>query len=477
MQWTPLFAIVLATLSSVLGSSTAAHARDLVIRNARLIDGTGAPPRDDLSILVMNGRIADIAPDISAPDVPALDVHGSTVVPGLMNMHVHFHFAPGQAQRGDSQEVLRELNRIHLSAYLASGVTTVLNAATQLASAQEIRELLEEGVSGPTVITLGPGLTSPGGYAETDWKGVSTIDEVEQRLDIAQSLGAVGIKVFIEQGFTPLGSSLPIHSVEIRKAIESGANRRKLPIYVHATSEEEYRMAADMGAHAIMHAPLSFLWGGKLPDSLVDTLAEAGTYVVTTLSLIDAAAAANHPERLDDPLVQLAVPPVEVATARDPEADRFAARAAIGYGPRWIPRFLTGVIALRVWNERMIRDTLRRSQEMIRRLYDAGVPIVVGTDTPGTPYFQYNFHGPTTHREIELVAAAGLSPEAVLAAATRVPAEMVGLGDELGTVEIGKRADMLVLAGDPLEDLGALRSIQWTIKAGVARTPKGWMLR
>jgi imidazolonepropionase-like amidohydrolase len=425
----------------------------------------------------MNGRIADVAPDVSAPDLPVLDVQGSTVIPGLMNMHVHFHFAPGQAQRGDSQEVLRELNRKHLRAYLASGVTTVLDAATQLSVAREIRELLEEGVPGPTVLTLGPGFTSPGGYAEIDWKGVSAADEVEQRLDIAQSLGAVGIKVFVEQGLTPLGSSLPIHSGEIRAAIETGAKRRNLPIYVHATSEDEYRIGTDMGAHAIVHAPLSFLWGGKLSDSLIETLSEAGTYLVTTFSLMDAATTGNHPERLDDPLVQLTVPQVEMATARDPEAARFAARAAIGYGPRWIPQLLIGVLARLVWNEHMILDALRRSQDMIRQLHDAGVPIVVGTDTPGTPYFHYNFHGPTTLREIELLAAAGLSPEEALAAATRIPAEMVGLGEEVGTVEVGKKADMLILEGDPLEDLGALRSIRWTIKEGVARSPEEWMRR
>ena len=220
----------------------------------------------------MEGRIVDIAPDVWAPDLPVLDVQGATVIPGLMNMHVHFHFAPGQAQRGDSHEMLRDLNRKHLRAYLASGVTTVLDAATQVSVAREIRGLLAEGVPGPTVLTLGPAFTAPGGYAESDWQGVSTVEEVEQRLDVAQSLGAVGIKVMVEQGFTPFGSSWPLHSAEILDAIASGARRRRLPIYVHATSEEEYRIAADMGAHAIMHAPLSFLRGGTLSDSLIERL-------------------------------------------------------------------------------------------------------------------------------------------------------------------------------------------------------------
>jgi hypothetical protein len=125
--------------------------------------------------------------------------------------------------------------------------------------ARDIQGFLEAGNPGPRYLTLGPALTAPGGYAEVDWEGVSTIDEVEDRLDIVQSLGAVGVKVMIEGGYTPLGTSWPLHSPEIREAIESGAKRRKLPLYAHASSEDEYRIAIDMRAHAIMHAPLSFL--------------------------------------------------------------------------------------------------------------------------------------------------------------------------------------------------------------------------
>lgn len=380
-----------------------------------------------------------------------------------------------EALRGDSEEVLRNLNRAHLPAYLASGVTTVLDAATQVPVAGEIRELLAEGVPGPRVLTLGPAFTCPGGYAEIDYKGVSTVEEVEQRLDIVQSLGAVGIKVMLERGFTPLGSTWPLPSAGILDAIANGAKRRQLPIYVHATDEEEYRAALNMGAHAIMHAPLSFLWGGTLSRPLIERLADTGTYVVTTLSLMEAATIGHHRERLEDPLVQLTVPPAELATAHDPDADRFAARATIGYGPRWIPEFLVDVIARLVWNERMILNAVNRSQIMIRRLHAAGVPIVIGTDTPGTDYYQYNFHGPTTLTEIALVAAAGLSPRQALAAATRIPAAMIGSSEDLGTVEIGKKADMVVLDGDPLEDLGALRRIRWTIKEGVAHSPEDWM--
>ena len=93
----------------------------------------------------------------------------------------------------------------------------------------------------------------------------------------------------------------------------------------------------------------------------------------------------------------------------------------------------------------------------------------------GGAVFPSCFHGYSTIREMEIMAAAGLPPMVVLQAATRLPAEMMGLEDEIGTVEVGKRADLIVLAEDPLVDTKALRSIQWTIKDGEPRPPVGWM--
>lgn len=84
---------------------------------------------------------------------------------------------------------------------------------------------------------------------------------------------------------------------------------------------------------------------------------------------------------------------------------------------------------------------------------------------------------PRDGMSILVTGAAGFSPQEAIAAATRTPAAMLGLDEQLGTVEVGKRADMVILAGDPLEDLGALRSIRWTVKGDVARAPEEWMRR
>ena len=107
-------------------------------------------------------------------------------------------------------------------------------------------------------------------------------------------------------------------------------------------------------------------------------------------------------------------------------------------------------------------------------LLDVGARL--GTDAPSPwPDAIFHFHGPQTLREIELLGEAGIPPMDAIQAATRVPAEMLGLGAEVGTVAVGKRADLVVVAGDPLAGLGALRSIRWSVRDGVAHTPEEWM--
>ena len=99
----------------------------------------------------------------------------------------------------------------------------------------------------------------------------------------------------------------------------------------------------------------------------------------------------------------------------------------------------------------------------------------MGSDSGCWPALPGVFHGVSSIREIELLGAAGLPASAVIMAATKTAAEMMGIDREVGTIEVGKQADLIVVRGDPLSDLTLLRSIEWTVKAGVMRTPKEWM--
>jgi glycosyltransferase involved in cell wall biosynthesis/imidazolonepropionase-like amidohydrolase len=448
---------------------------DLLIRNAALIDATGAPPRAPVDLLVRDERIAAIGEDLPIGTSRVIDASGMTVLPGLTDSHVHFLFAPGSGFRGDSAETIRRLNRIHLRAYLACGVTTVLDAGTTLEGAKEIQQWLDAGGPGPRYLTTGPYVRPPGGYGYDGFGAESKAEDVEAKLEALQSLGAAGIKLAIEAGF-------PEFSQEMREVVRRSAQRRNLPLYIHATSEKAQAAALDLGAHAIMHAAMGGSWRGDvfgardLSPGFVRRMAESRVYQLTTFSVIDNWPGLFAIDRLDDPLVLLAVPEVERASARDLQAYRYFADTIFQLVGFWTPRFARPWLARLAWGKDDLEEGLRYSQRNIRRLHEVGVPIVVATDAPSPwPASSSHFHGPTTAREIELLVEAGLEPLAAIAAATRNPAEMLRVSDEIGTVVVGKRADLVIVEGDPSVDPSALRRVRWTLKGGVARTPQQWM--
>src|SRR5687767_9961860 len=121
------------------------------------------------------------------------------------------------------------------------------------------------------------------------------------------------------------------------------------------------------------------------------------------------------------------------------------------------------------FNEGAVAGRLAHTGKALRALRDAGVPLVMGSDSGNWPILPFEFHGPTSIREVELLVDAGLSPEEALTAATRTPARMLGL--DVGTLVVGSSADLLVVEGDPLSNAGALRTLRYTIRDGELRTP------
>ena len=465
--------LVVALLAALHCSPQPAHAADLLIRNARLIDGTGAPPRAGIAILVRDGRIVAIGPELSADDVLVLDVAGATVLPGLVDAHVHLGVIPGTEYRDDPVDVADNLRRVHLRGYLAAGVTTVLDTAASVKTVRNVRAWLAAGNPGPTYLTLGPPLATPGGYMAVDNPDttVSTPEQLDAAFDIIQSLGALGVKVPIEKGFGP-EPVWPIHSPEMRRAIARKAADRGLPIYVHASSEDEQAIGLEMGAYALVHTDF---YAGPPSREFVDQVVQRRAYMITTFSIMDAELTRWHPERLDDALVARVVPQIERRTARDPEAGWYEAETEIGFAIPWLPQRLRRAAAWWFITEDRFRSGLANGMRAAKTLHDAGVPQVIGSDAGNWEIIPYQFHATSTHREIELLGEAGVAPAEVLAAATTTPARMLRLDNEIGTIEAGKRADLVVVDGDPLTDLRALRAIRWTIKNGVARTPAEWM--
>jgi imidazolonepropionase-like amidohydrolase len=462
---------ILATLLSGGGASGA----DLQIENARIVDCAGGA-RSNQSVLIRNGRIVAVGEDISAPtDVEALDATGLTILPGLVDSHVHLASVPGALLRNDSPKQTRRLVEHHLRAYLASGVTTILDPAIPLELAEHIRALSTE--SAPEIHFLAPALTSPDGYATDESLGisfspVSRPSDIEDSFHKTQHLAPSGVKVFIESGRVP-GPTWPVHTPEMRDEIAAAASRHGRPIYVHANTPEDQAAAVELGAHALVHAGFLDTPPGQ---AFLDRLFKQGTFVMTTLSVQDALLTAWNPSRLELPTVRRVVPLVQLRTARDPASAARVLRGLIAQGlPKWIPSWLHGPIAHLAITEDELRERVGRSQLSVSRMHHAGIPLVLASDSGNWPLIPYMFHGPTTLREAELMQEAGVPPLDIVCASTETPAKMLGLEDEIGAVRAGLRADLVAIADDPLVNISALRTLEWVARNGVVKSPSAWL--
>ena len=450
----------------------------LAIVNASLIDGTGAPARRT-SIHIRDGRIASFGNPVP-PEARVLDAGGATVLPGLIDSHVHFQAVPGAVFRQDSAETRRTLMYRHLRGHLANGVTTVLDAAIASSVLREIQAYLASGGVGPRVMALGPTFHNPGGYMDGPalseywaprWRASATPEDVDalyREYDGIDNL--VGVKVAATYGFGGPLDTLETHTPEMLDVIGRRARDHERQIYVHVNDHRGAEIALGLGAHALTHLVLDDPRAGQ-----VERMREAGMHVMTTMAIVDGFADRHRPGVADTPRVRLTVPEVERETARDPAAwDRWGTtfmRIVAPSLPEWFARWYADWQLSEAW----VASVVRGLQNALMRYHEAGVPIVMGTDSGGWPHMVHAFHGPTALRELELMADAGMTPAEALRAATVTPARMMGILDQVGTVEVGKRADLIVVRGDPLQDISVLANLEWVIKDGEARRPEEWM--
>jgi dihydroorotase-like cyclic amidohydrolase len=210
-------------------SHSTTWAGDLTPLNARVIDGKEHEPFV-ASIVVRDGEIAEISTFIKNATGEVIDLTGFTILPGLIDSHVHLQSVPGSKYRNDSIEVIEELRKHHLKAYVASGVTTVLDTAISASVLRDIQNHLKQGGTGLRVLALAPVLFSAGGYLDGDLFKSSSKPATNESdvLDLFEEFkdmpGIVGIKVPLEYGFGP------IHSPEMRKTIARIAIEKERPL-------------------------------------------------------------------------------------------------------------------------------------------------------------------------------------------------------------------------------------------------------
>lgn len=459
----------------LLISSSVNADNSLLIRSATVIDGLGGPAQSETDIEVINGRITRIGPRLKSKVANVIDAHGMFVTPGLIDAHTHLHSVPGGVYRHDEGHSLNEQRDHALKAYLAAGVTTVLDCAASEALLLEAKEQRDA----PRILGLAPFLTPVGGYFASEeargvqyadlWAPVRDTGMIKEHFDRAKPMQSLGAKVTMEKGFGPV-DSWPVFDEKMRTAIVEESRRTGIPLFVHSMSEEEHRLALTMRPYTLVHA--GFYEKVPGPEMLAQ-IKESGAFVITTLAIYKMTQLMWNKEALNDAWLRSLVPPEQLEAAMNKEASDWVIHEVVRQSkPKWLPEFVAKMIARFLFNEAIANEHMRTSQRSVRLMYEAGIPLVMGSDAGNWPIWTTFFHGVGSILEMEALEEAGLPREEILVAATSRAARMMKIDGETGSIQAGKAADLVILGGNPLESMKAFRDIRFVIQGGRARMPK-----
>lgn len=387
--------------------------RTLVIHAGTLVDGVHPHARSNVDIVVEHNRIVAIEPHKSGRKADKfIDASSLTVMPGLIDAHVHFAKEYGSA-----------FGRL----LLAYGITTVRSPGSIAADAIEEREAAAAGLRpSPRVFTTGYILEGERAYWDMSTT-VADLAQADREIERARRLKYDMLKTYIHT------------SEPIRERLVEGAHRLGIPVSSH-----EIYPAARFGSDSVEHFDSSA--SGRGYSTKTSAIHNVYDDVVQILS---------QSQMTLTPTMALLAPMEELATVVDRADLRWSAQ------PAWV-RAVDSAPA-RPPLPVQLRDNVRKS---LLKLHRAGVRLLAGTDAPLTPV------GLTTHKELEQAVMAGLTPFEALQMTTTVPAELLGERTDLGSIEVGKLADMVVVDGNPLADIRNARNARQVIVNGRIYGPK-----
>ncbi|HXA65127.1 MAG TPA: amidohydrolase family protein [Bryobacteraceae bacterium] len=433
------------------------RSRSLLIRDVRIFTGDGRVIESG-GVLVKNGKIEHIyegtTPDPKEVKAEAIEASGKTLLPGLIDVHVHLVAPGGFSESAADYQPDKTMPRA-LAAYLYSGITAVKSVGDPLDQILKVRALVNSGERlGAELFTCGPMFTASGGHGTEYFKNMpeqyrksaeeqtvripNTAEEARQQVDELKRRGVDGIKAILEAGAA--GMLFNRLDVSLLRAVAEEARARKLPIVVHTGDSHDVADALSAGIDGIEHGSMR----DKIPAALFAQMKTQGVTYDPTLTVVEAFLDLGNGslDPLERPLVLQAGPAALIDSSK-----KFLASA----------------------NGAKVRDQIKRfsiSMELAKQnllaAWNAGVMLVTGSDA-GNPLV---LHGATIQRELELWVEAGIPPTVALQAGTYSAARLIGVGDRIGLIKDGYDANLLLVDGNPLKDIKQIESIQSVIFKG-----------
>lgn len=414
-----------AVLTLVL--CTGSHAQDNLtyIKAGKLFDGKSKSLRQDVVIVVEGTKIKDVQEKGTIPDaVNVIDLSGRTVMPGLIDAHTHIVLHPGDYDAQSLRET-PEYRAIYgvenARATLAAGVTTIRDLGNEGSGFADIalRDAIAKGiVPGPRILAAIQPITATGAY------------------------GLVGYSPYVT---TPRLSYEADGPSEIRKQVRRVVKYGADVIKIYMESYEKRQLSTDSLTGAMNYSP-------EEVKVLVEEAYRAGVKVAAHV-YSDAAARIA---------IEAGVNSIEHGLYISEETFRLMAARNVAYVPTllvyelWRDGKIFGPISAE--NKRKLDNTVAQHTASFRRALKTSVKIVFGTDTFELPG--------TNAQELELMVKYGMKPVDALIAATSAAAELLGIGESVGTIEKGKIADIIACGGNPLEDIRAVQSVSFVMKEG-----------
>ncbi|HEX4135238.1 MAG TPA: amidohydrolase family protein [Bryobacteraceae bacterium] len=417
-----------------------ARSRTVLIRNARIFVGNGKVIENG-AVLVKAGKIAEVydgnIPDPKSVNADPIEAAGKTILPGLIDTHIHLE-GPGGFYDDWKDYASPNMMQRNLAAYLYSGVTAVRSAGDQLDHALSARQLVNSGEKqGSEFFIVGPLFTAAGGHGTEILRNLpasmhdqaqaqftrlpKSADEAKQQVDALKTAGVDGIKAVLEG-----------MDIAVLNAIAAEAHAARLPFIVETGDQRGVEDALRAHVDGIEHG--SFLV--KIPDEDFETMSKLGTTYDPTLSVVEGIRdfSRGKPDLLNRSLVQQVAPPGLLR----------GTRKALNHPGKESP------IDLDVANDNLLRA------------YRHGVILVAGSDAGNLLVI----HGPTIQEELKLWVEAGIPIQVALQAATLNAAKALRADQRLGSIEKGKDATMLVVDGNPLQDIKATEAISFVMFKG-----------